>query len=243
MNQLLQSFEVLKIGEEELAPGECDLGVLIPRAFVHDRLDEFADELKELNEIFEVFAEVATGKRPNFRIKTISSTDLSVLLEIAPIVGKLIVSALTDVIAVYKQIIDIKLGLKKLAETNVPQKALQHVEDHANEKMNKEIDTIVVKVLSQRYEGLDSGRVNELKMALTIQVSKLADRVDRGFNIEVRMQQPALTNEDVEPDAATKALVENYNEIKEASENLQFLKSEGPPILHLTEVKNKHETE
>ena len=67
-DQLLTSSRVLKIGKEDLAPGECELGVLVPRAFVDNRLDRFADELEELDRIFGVFAELSTGSRPSFPI-------------------------------------------------------------------------------------------------------------------------------------------------------------------------------
>lgn len=67
---------------ESLAAGESELAVLIPRSFVDNRLDEFAEELRKENQIFGVFSELATGSRPGFGIRSISSSDLSMLLQI-----------------------------------------------------------------------------------------------------------------------------------------------------------------
>ena len=59
-DQLLASFRTLKMGKEDLAPGECELGLLVPRAFVENRLDRVAKELEELDRIFGVFAELSS---------------------------------------------------------------------------------------------------------------------------------------------------------------------------------------
>jgi hypothetical protein len=83
INQIRSGFSKLRIGAEELDPASAELGVLIPREFVDNELDEFPDELDELHGIFSVFSEVATGSRPGFPIRSISSSDLSVFLGVS----------------------------------------------------------------------------------------------------------------------------------------------------------------
>src|SRR5262249_13705554 len=69
INQIRSAFSKLGVGAEELEPNTAELGVLIPRDFVDNTLEQFAEELEELDGIFAVFAEVATGSRPGFPIQ------------------------------------------------------------------------------------------------------------------------------------------------------------------------------
>jgi hypothetical protein len=77
----------------------------------------------------------------------------------------------------------------------------------------------------------------ELRLAL----KKIANRVDRGFNIDVRVAPPETTEaeegEEADPEEAEN--LKYYEMIEAASENLQFLRLEGDPILSLPEKPEK----
>jgi hypothetical protein len=239
VDQLLTSFRTLKIGKEDLAPGECELGVLVPRAFVENRLDRFADELDELNRIFGVFAELSTGSRPSFVIKTISSTDLSIFLEVGAIVGACVATAVERIIALYKNLLEVRKLQGELVKQGVDKKHLEGLETHANELMDTGVDKLV-KDLLQEFKGkVDAGRKNELSVELKYSLKKIANRIDRGFNIEVRMEEPApLAESDKKSPAEVEALA-SHERIRSATGNLQFLKLEGEPILRLREGKDE----
>ena len=239
-DQLLACFRVLKIGKEDLAPGECELGVLVPRAFVENRLDRFADELEELDRIFGVFAELSTGSRPSFPIKTISSTDLSIFLEVGAVVGACVATAVERIITLYKTLLEVRKLQGELVKQGVDKKNLEGLETHANGIMDVGIDKLLKELLSEFKGKVDPGRKNELSVELKYSLKKIANRIDRGFNIEVRMEeplQPESTGEEVP--AEVKALSQSHEKIRAASETLQFLKLEGEPILRLSEGKNE----
>jgi len=239
-DQLLASFRTLKIGKEDLAPGECELGVLVPRAFVENRLDRFAEELEELDQIFGVFAELSTGSRPSFPIKTISSTDLSIFLEVGAVVGACVATAVERIIALYKTLLEVRKLQGELVKQGVDKKNLEGLETHANGIMDAGIDKLVKDLLSEFKGKVDAGRKNELSVELKYSLKKIANRIDRGFNIEVRMEeplQPADNDEEVTPEV--KALSRSHEKIREASQTLQFLKLDGEPILRLSEGKNE----
>ena len=238
LDQLLAGFKFLRVGMEELEPGECELGVLVPRAFVDNRLDRFSDELAELNQIFGVFAELATGGRPSFQIKTISSTDLSVFLEVGAVVGACVATAMERIIALYKQLLEIRKIQGELTKQGVDKKNLKGLEDHANGIMETGIDSLVKQLLAEFKGKADAGRKNELSIELKFALKKVANRIDRGFNIEVRMEDPvAPTEPDREMTAEQAALAKSHAQIQAASGTLQFLKLEGAPILSLPEGK------
>lgn len=236
IDQLLAGFRTLKIGSEDLDPGQCELGVLVPRVFLNNRLDRFAGELEELNQIFGVFSEISTGSRPGFEIKTISSTDLSVYLEVSAIVGACIATAVERIIALYKQLLEIRKLQGELAKQGLEKKNLKGIEDHANTVMENGIDKLIKDLIAEYLAKGDAGRKNELSIELKYSLKKIANRIDRGFNIEVRMEEPEVAADGA--DEATeeqKALVKAHAKVAEASENMQFLKLEGEPILQLNE--------
>lgn len=233
-----EPFRALKIASEDLDPGECELGVLVPRAFLGNRLDRFATELEELNQIFGVFAEVASGSRPGFEIKTISSTDLSVYLEVGAIVGACIATSVERIVALYKQLLEIRKTQAELTKLGVDKKNLKGLEDHANGVMETGIERLVKEIMSEYMPKGEAGRKNELSIELKFAMKKIANRIDRGFNIEVRMEEPNVEAED--PESATvdeRALLAAHARVSQASANLQFLKLEGEPILQLAESK------
>lgn len=238
IDQTLAGLRALRIGSEELDPGECELGVLVPRAFLDNRLDRFATELEELNQIFGVFSEVAVGSRPGFEIKTISSTDLSVYLEVAAIVGACIATCVERIVALYKQLLEIRKTQAELAKLGVEKKNLKGLEDHASGVMETGIEKLVKEIMAEYMPKGDAARKNELSIELKFAMKKIANRIDRGFNIEVRMEEPEVEAED--PQNATpeeKALLAAHTKVSEAAQTLQFLKLEGEPILQLQESK------
>ena len=238
IDQTLAGLRALKIGSEDLEPGECELGVLVPRAFLNNQLDRFASELAELNQIFGVFSEVATGSRPGFEIKTISSTDLSIYLEVAAIVGACVATCVERIVALYKQLLEIRKSQAELAKLGVEKKNLKGLEDHANSVMEVGIEKLVKEIMIEYMPKGETGRKNELSIELKFAMKKIANRIDRGFNIEVRMQEPDVEAED--PEDATpgeKALIAAHAKVSEASKTLQFLKLDGEPILQLAESK------
>jgi hypothetical protein len=240
IDQLLAGFKSLNVGREDLNPGDCELGVLVPRAFVDNRLDKFAEELEELNRIFGVFAELSTGSRPSFEIKTISSTDLSVFLEVGAIVGACVATAVERIIALYKNLLEVRKLQGELVKQGVEKKNLKGLEDHASSIMDTGIDGLVKELLAEYKSKSDVSRKNELSIELKFALKKVANRIDRGFNIEVRMEEPTMpAAEDAEADTEAKSLAKSHAKIQAASQNLQFLKLDGDPILQLAESKEE----
>jgi hypothetical protein len=85
-------------------------------------------------------------------------------------------------------------------------------------------------------EGLDrKGRENELKIELGRSLNQIALRIDRGYNIYIRVEPDEHADADGEdpgedPDAAAAVLT-----IQNAAPTLKFIRSTGRPILSLGE--------
>ncbi|WP_243322213.1 hypothetical protein [Geothrix sp. SG200] len=235
VDQFLSGVKTLKIGSETLEPGDCELGVLIPRSFVDNRLDHFAEELEELNRIFGVFSELSTGSRPGFEIKTISSTDLTVYLEATAVVGACVATAIERIIALYKSLLEIRKLQSELVKQGLEKENLKGIEKHANGMMANGIDELIKDLLAEYMPNGDQGRANELSIELKLVLNKMADRIDRGFNVEVRMEKPKKPKDSDDEDQNHQALLAaSYAKIASASDQLQFLKLEGEPLLKLS---------
>jgi hypothetical protein len=237
IERLVASLHVLGIESEDLGPSESEIGVLIPRAFVDNELGDFANELKEINRIFGVFSEISTGSRPGFRIKTISSSELTVFLEAVPVVAACIAHGVERVVELYKKLLEIRKLQAEMSKQGVPKKDLKGVEDYAKTVMEKGIETVIKELMKEFKSTVEPGRKNELTIELRLALNKLSNRVDSGFNFEVRMQAPVdKGGEDQGKDQAMQELDrKHYEDISRAATNLQFLKLEGDPILHLPE--------
>lgn len=236
LEQCAASLKHFKIGDEKLAPGECEIGVLIPRVAVENKLNDFAEELKELGFILNTFAEVATGNKDDLTIRTISSSDLLVHLQASAPYAACVAVCIERVVTLYKQLLEIRKLHQEIRKQGVPDKEVSGIENYANQLMEKGIEKIAVDVVNEYHKKDDQGRKNELTNAVRISLNKVANRIDHGFNIEVRVARiPKPEDQGKENKELQKAI----EAIQVATANMQFLKLEGKPILKLPEGNEK----
>jgi hypothetical protein len=239
VDNVISGLKGLQIGAEELEPGECELGVLIPREAVHSNIVEFGEELKELDFILGTFSEVASGKRQKFDIKTISSSDLMVFLAALPPVAACIAHAAEKIINIYKSLLEIKKLKGDLEKQGLAEAEMKGIIEHAASKMNKGIDKLTAEVVKEYYKGKDRGRKNELKNAVRIALGKLANRIDQGFNIEIRAEPPKEKELDEEEQQERDENAKHLQVVIEAQKTLSFIKLEGSRLLQLPETNSK----
>lgn len=235
---IINAFEHLEIGADDLAPGECELGVLVPRSFVKNKLENFGEELRELDKIFNVFAEVVTGSRPGFDIRSISSSDFSMLIDVVPEIGACLAIAVERIVALYKQLLEIRKLRNELKDQGIPKQKLKGIEDHANTVMDNGIEKLTPELIKQFYKKGDDGRKHELSMDLKYALKKIAGRIDRGYNIEIRVE-PLEADAEEDTGEAPPAVFQHIQTIRSAAQALQYIKKEGEPILSLPESKDK----
>ena len=228
INQMVAGFKSFGIEAEQLNPGEGEVGILVPRPYLDNRFDELAKELKELNGILTVMGEISTGEAEYFELKSISTTDPFFVLGATLGVLSTISVAVKPIISAYKEILEVRVLHAQLAEKKITSERLKGISDHAEEIMGNAIEQIKAELL-ERYPGEDGGRKNELANALGPALKKLANRIDRGFNIEVRVEPL----DDIEQES--KDVQEQIKTIQSAMSEMEFMKIEGGPILNLPE--------
>ena len=239
LDKLLEGFDALGIGAEDLSPGECELGVLIPRSAVDNHLSEFGQELEKLEKIFSPFAEIATGSRPTLKIRTISSSDLSVFVELVPQIAACVAVAVERTVAFYKQLLEIRRLRQEMKDQGVSEESLAGVDSHANKHMEKGIGEIIVTLETQFGAHVEKTRKQELRTELRFSLNKIANRIDQGYNIDIRAEPPQnTTEEDGGEDATENADSQHFSLIANAAKELQFINLTSKSILSLTEEEN-----
>lgn len=234
----------LNIGADELEPGECEVGIIIPRACVKNQLDIFGKEILNINNILGVFAEVATGSRPSFEIRVLSSSELTIFLDAVSPTAACIAFAAERMVKFYKSLLEVRKLRKELEEKGVSEDNLKGINKHADETMKKGIEETIDELLQNFYTREDGGRRNELKIELRGALNKIANRIDKGYNIEVRIEPIGKAQED-DSEENLQQKNKHIEIIESAKKELQFFKQEGKPILSLPEPdgENKEEKE
>lgn len=229
------AFRQLRIGDEKLQPGECEIGVLVPRQAVRNQLLDFSKELNELGFILNTFSEVATGQPDQLEIRTLSSSDLLVYLEASAPYAACLAVAIERIVALYKQLLEIRKLHQEIREQGVPDKETSGIVRYANELMQKGIQDASEEIVNEYYQQAERGRKNELTNAVGLAMNKLANRIDHGFNLEVRVEPPAKGD----PKSQNEQLRKAVAAIQSATGNMQFLKLGGEPLLRLPENADK----
>ena len=144
--------------------------------------------------------------------------------------------AIERIVTLYKQLLEIKKIRVELLKQGVPEKQTAGIEEHANKVMENGIETLTVEILEKYNQVKDPHRKNELENGIRVSLNRIANRVDRGYNIEVRVEPLEKATQDNEEE---KKQFGEINAIQAASKNMQFMKLEGTPILKLPESVDK----
>lgn len=233
---LISELEYFGVGEDVLNDDECEVGIIVPRSYVNDNMKSFGSELVQLEKTLLVFSELATGQREPLKIRQISSSELSVFLEYLPEVGACVAIAVERIVALYKQLLEIKKLKKELVAQEVPEAQLTGIDSHAESIVNPALDSLANELLEQYGNHLDQNRKNEISIELRHTLNKLANRIDRGFNIELRVS-PIDEDQDIEEDDSSDVdtTKQAIRQIVKSASKINHLETTGEPVLFLPE--------
>jgi hypothetical protein len=213
---------------------------LIPRGFVRNHLKELGSEFEELNRILGPFAEISTGSRPAIDVRSISASSFGVFLKLTVATAAAVASALESIVKVYKTVAEFKRLRSEMLNLGMPKAALKSVDTEAAETMGRRIGELVDELMTTYNTYPRDGRQNELKVDLKLSLNSLANRIDAGFNIEVRTNPPSLSDNATEDQ---KRAAEGFATIQAAQENLKFMNHDDSPMLSLPERKSELKSE
>jgi hypothetical protein len=232
LTQLTTGLKTLNIGLDELNGSECEIGILIPRSFINNNLSSLKDEIGEINFILNNFSEFITGKKEPYELRTLSTTDPLITVGAVMAIAAGFSKTVGFLIDNYKSLLEIKKLKMELSNQGLPDDNLLGIEEYCNKFMEEKIDEIK-SVLELEYDVIkDKHRKNEVLNGIGISLNKISNRIDQGFNFEVRANIQTPSENTADKDSPE---LKQYNEILSASESMQFLKLDGAPILTLPE--------
>jgi len=230
LDQARVAFQFFKIGSEKLEPGECEIGVLIPRNDAKNKLSDLAEEFNELSLILDAFTEVSASNPEELSVKTISSSDILVNLQASPLFTVCMATSVERVIAVYKQLLEIRKLRTELKKQGMTDKQTSEIEDYANNLMEAGIEKAAADVVNEFLKKEDKTRKTELMAAVKTALRRIALKIDKGFNFEVRAEQFADGDEKSKQNLELKGIIKK---IQDLTIKIQFIKLEGQPLLSL----------
>lgn len=241
LDRIRLGFNYFEIRAEELAPGEFEVGFLIPREAVDADLGELGDEFMKIKRILGPFLELSTGTRPDIRVRSLSSSEFQVFLDSLPATALLLATTIERIISAYEKVMNIRLARQQLADAGASDATLGSVTEEADTKMGAEIEEFVEDLLEQA-DSLEKGRANELRKELRDSLNSLANRIDRGYNLEIRageLPEPEEESEGPASDPRETELRGTVAAVRAAQERIKFAELSGKPILELPEAEDK----
>ena len=150
--------------------------------------------------------------------------------------------AVERIVALYKKILEIRKLHGELLKQGMTKKELNVITKRANSTMEKGIAKLVKELITTYYKNNDEGRRHELSIDLSYSLNKIARRIDKGYNIEVRVKPPFEEKEGIKKGEASQKDRVHFQNILSAQKNLEFIKLEGEPILTLPESLESEKT-
>ena len=252
LNQLTESlraavlaFQTLGIAREEPAPGDVEASVILPRTSVDNSLGSLGVEFRELERVFADMTELATGSRPPTTVRSIASSDFSVYVELAPKAAAFLAVAVERVIALYRNLLEIRRIRSEAAVQGITDEQLEGFDEHIGQRMDDGLDeTVEVLFTEMPIDVADDSRKNELRISLRRTLSDVATRIDRGYRFDVRVGESADDSEwESDEGEERSSLASTMRIIAESRDGLKFLRLEGDPILQLPSAESSEKTQ
>jgi hypothetical protein len=229
---LTGAFDSLSIGAEELAPDEAEIMVLIPRSEVRESLLGLSREFRELDRVFGCFEELATGSRPSMKVRSLASSEFGLFLMASPFAAAQIAKAVGYILDDILKVLQIQEARARMKEQGVPDEALASVDEHASERIQNQIEVYVERFMAEREADAierDQGREHELKAELRLSMNAIANRLDHGYNIDVRVgaEDAEDGGGEAEDDESDPALQEARAVVIDISPRLKYVNRTG----------------
>lgn len=181
------AFTQLRVEYETLESGEAEIGLLIPRIEGSSSLKDLSKEFNQWHNALSPIAEIFDPTTPQLQIKICATTDWMIYLASTPPVLWGLSKCVKGVNIILKDLIETRALIEKNRSSTAIDALKIEQEDEAKSKFRELADSTV----EENYKGTDQARKNELKTALTLSLSTIAEKITNGAKIEVKMLPPA----------------------------------------------------
>ena len=252
VKQILSGFDHFGVENEYLSEGDVEISYTVPRRLYEDNPSRLGREFREIEILLKPFAEMAIGHAQEFKVRSISSSDFTIVLGVAGVsvlgaaqVVRLIAAAIRDIISAYKDVVAIRQMKSTLGEIdgapNERDIVTVALDKFVQAKIDKGMAEATIRLFNAFNKIEDKGRANEIQNHVQISMKKIAARIDHGYEIETRMGELPVAKtegedvgeEDIAEDSEIEELREALAIIGAAHHEQLTFEREGEPILSL----------
>lgn len=236
VNLALTAFNKLNIDYDELAAGECEICYSIPRDYTESELGSLDKEIHQLKFILDRFSEAVTGDIEKFEVRAISTSDYTLYIKVSVAMAVSLGTAISWILDEYKKILEIKKLHIELKKLEIPDPITLPIETYSNEVMGKSIKGLVKTIMDETKATNNHGKTKpEVKNGLENAINKLANNIDRGFQITLRIEPPEANKNSSEGGEEKIKNNTQYFSAQELSTKISYPTIIGKPILSLPE--------
>lgn len=226
-----------------------EVGLLMPKELTKNKIINLTKELNHWDKVFKTLKELTSGSTDDTEINFVNNGSLEFFIDNGPQIAACLAVALERIVKLYKNIVEIRSAKEKLKELGISTGEQKSIEKQEKEIFNKGIDTIASDIVKEfATKQLESGRVNELKIAVKGHITYIAKCIDNGMIIEINSpeisepEEPKETATD-EKKSEAKKIKENYDKtlkqidiVQKSMETIKTIGKTGVDIVkYLTE--------
>lgn len=230
-----------------------EVGLLMPEELTDNKIVKITKELNQWDKVFKSIKELTGEPAEDTEINFVNNGSMEFFIDNAPQIAICLVAAVERITKIYKNIVEIRATRERLKELGVSSVEQKSIEKQEKELLNKELDKIGLDLVKEfASKQLDTGRANELKVAMKGHIVYIAKCIDGGMIIEVNppeISEPAVAKES-DPDekkAEAKKLKANYDltlkKIEVVQKSMDTIKTIGKTgadvIKYLTDGESK----
>lgn len=176
------------------------LGLLLPEEYTHSKISTITKELNRWDKVIKTFKEVVGEPADDTEINFVSNGTLEFFINNSPTIGMVLAFAVERIVKVYKNIVEIRQTRDKLRTLGLPAGEQKTLEKQEKEHLSKELEKVSADLIKEfATKKIDTGRLNELKVAVKGHVVYIARCVDNGITIEINppeIEEPKVPSED-----------------------------------------------
>jgi hypothetical protein len=236
INQAEEALDSLNISSDELKQGECEVTYSIPRDYTESELGNLDKEIHQLKFILDRFSEAVTGQFEKFEVRALSTSDYTLFLTVGLPIVLALGKSVSWILDQYKKILEIKKLSIELQKLKLPEKITAPIDTHSNEIMAKSIKELVKEIMNEVKVNYKHGKTKpEVTNGLENALNKLANRLDKGFQLTLRIEAPERREKDEDGEEIT-VVDPQYELAQNLANKIQYPAIIGKPILSLPET-------
>jgi len=228
------SLTKLGVGVKDIPQDSAEIEVLIPESMIDGHLNGFIKETSYLDFAFSDIREVVTGKRTPLDIRSLGSGSAELYLTVDLATGAQVFAFVTAVVVLINSILQTRRDRESLKKQDAPDKIIKELKSWEDQRIQEQIDKLREEILGN-YKG-EEGRKNELRNALSMSLKRLANRIDRGMDIDVTTAATAEQKEGDESAASAKQIKDKQGYIEsihKSANTISQLERSKEPVLKL----------